>query len=71
MRALHLMTVAEHTTGWGSRLQGAPELFAKQVPKKSHNETELMRFGKQRDDLNIRLEGKCSNQVQHFHIKGH
>ena len=58
MYADDLVIVAEHREKWQGALEEWNEMFKKHGLKMNLDKTEVMSVGKQREELNIRLEGK-------------
>ena len=70
MYADDLVIVAEHREEWQGALEEWNEMFKKHGLKMNVDKTEVMCVGKQRDELNIRLEGKDVKQVNNFMYLG-
>ena len=54
----YVVIVAEHREEWQSALEEGNDMFKKHGLKMNIDKTEVMWVGKQREELNIRLEGK-------------
>ena len=66
-----LVIVAEHREEWQGALEEWNEMFKTHCPKLNLDKTEVMWVGKQREELNIRLEGKYVKQVSNcMHLGG-
>ena len=70
MYADDLVIVAEHREELQGALEEWNEMFKKHGLKMNVDKTEVMCVGKQRDELNIRLEGKDVKQVKNFMYLG-
>ena len=66
MYADDLAIVAEHREELQGALEEWNEMFKKHGLKMNLDKTEVMWVGKQREELNIRLEGKDIKQVKNF-----
>ena len=60
------MIVAEHREEFQGALEGWNEMFEKHGLQLNLDNTEVMWVGKQREKLNIRLEGKDIKQVNNI-----
>ena len=67
MYAYNLVVVAEHRGELQDTLEEWNDMFKKHGLKMNLDKTEVMWVGKQREDLNIMLEGKDIKQV-HFYV---
>ena len=63
MYTYDLVVVAEHREEWQCVLEEWIDMFKKHGLKTNLDKTEVMWVGKQREALNIRLEGKYIKQV--------
>ena len=70
MYADDLVFVAEHRKELQGALEEWNEMFTKHGLKMNLDKTEVMCVGKQREELNIRLEGKDVKQVKNFMYLG-
>ena len=66
MYADDLVIVAEHREEMQGALEEWNEMFKKHGLKINLDKTEVTWVGKQREELNIMLEGKYIKQVNHF-----
>ena len=72
MYADDLVNVAEHREESQGALEEWNDMFKKHGLKMNIDKTEVMWVGKQREELNIRLEGKDVKQVNNFmYLGGH
>ena len=66
MYADNIVIVAEHREELQGALEEWNEMFTKHGLNMNLDTTEVMCVGKQREELNIMLEGKDIKQVKHF-----
>ena len=66
MYADDLVIVAEHREEWQGALEEWNDMFEKHGLNMNLDKTEVMWVGKQREELNIRLEEKDIKQVKNF-----
>ena len=66
MYADDIVIAAEHRIEWQGALEEWNEMFKKHGLNMNLDKTEVMWVGKQREELNIRLEEKYIKQVKHF-----
>ena len=72
MYADDLVIVAEHWKELQGALEGWNQMFKKHGLKMNIDKTEVMWVGKQREELNIGLEGRYIKQVKNFvYMGGH